>query len=140
MLPRRIKTSGLQAGAKITGIPPYSFINHQDHNTYKDITHLKAQFGRYLHFSHRVPLMKQQTYNIELPLARALMRMQMSNKRNVVLYLDKELVSKSREWGFNLSKTFENYLKQLLTQLSRVNPVNNSGSADKTLFGGPDRT
>jgi post-segregation antitoxin (ccd killing protein) len=37
--------------------------------------------------------------------------MQMGTKGNVVLYLDKELVSKSKEIGFNLSKTFENYLK-----------------------------
>jgi hypothetical protein len=39
---------------------------------------------------------KHQTYNKELPLAIARMRMQMSNKRNVVLYLDKDLVEKSR--------------------------------------------
>jgi post-segregation antitoxin (ccd killing protein) len=34
--------------------------------------------------------------------------MQMSNKHNLVLYIDKELVEKSKELGFNLSKTFEN--------------------------------
>ena len=34
--------------------------------------------------------------------------MQMTTKGNVVLYLDKELVEKSKELGFNLSKTFEN--------------------------------
>jgi hypothetical protein len=28
------------------------------------------------------------------------------NKENIVLYLDKELVEKSKELGFNLSKTF----------------------------------
>jgi post-segregation antitoxin (ccd killing protein) len=39
----------------------------------------------------------------------------MSNKRNVVLYLDKELVEKSKALGFNLSKTFENHLKHLIT-------------------------
>jgi hypothetical protein len=44
----------------------------------------------------------------------------MNNKRNVVLYLDKELIEKTRELGFNLSKTFENHLKQLLTQFSTV--------------------
>jgi hypothetical protein len=54
--------------------------------------------------------------------------MQMSNKRNVVLYLDKELVEKSRELGFNLSKTFENHLRQLLMQFSSVNLVNNCGN------------
>jgi hypothetical protein len=43
------------------------------------------------------------------------MRMQMPTKGNVVLYLDKELVQKSKELGFNLSKTFENHLKQLIT-------------------------
>jgi hypothetical protein len=53
--------------------------------------------------------------------------MQMSNKRNVVLYLDKELVKKTRELGLNLSKTFENHLKQLLTQFSNVNSPNNGG-------------
>jgi len=37
-------------------------------------------------------------------------QMQMTNKGNVVLYLDKELVEKSKELGFNLSKTFENHL------------------------------
>jgi post-segregation antitoxin (ccd killing protein) len=51
----------------------------------------------------------------------------MKQKRNVVLYLDKELVEKARELGFNLSKTFENHLKQLLTQFSNINSVNNSG-------------
>jgi len=30
----------------------------------------------------------------------------MSNKRNVVLYLDKDLVEKTRELGFNLSYIF----------------------------------
>jgi len=30
-------------------------------------------------------------------------------KRNVVLYLDRELVEKSKELGVNLSKTFENH-------------------------------
>ncbi len=48
-------------------------------------------------------------------------------KRNVVLYLDKELVEKTKELGFNLSKTFENHLKHLLTQFSNVNSVNNCG-------------
>jgi hypothetical protein len=42
----------------------------------------------------------------------------MSNKNNLVLYLDKEIVAKSRALGFNLSRTFENHLKQLITQLS----------------------
>jgi Post-segregation antitoxin CcdA len=40
--------------------------------------------------------------------------MQMPTEGNVVLYLDKELVEKSKELGFNLSKTFENNLKHLI--------------------------
>jgi hypothetical protein len=66
--------------------------------------------------------------------------MQMSNKRNVVLYLDKELIEKSRELGFNLSKTFENHLKQLITQFSTVNQVNNceSNEIHSDWWAGPD--
>ncbi len=48
----------------------------------------------------------------------------MTQKGNVVLYVDKELVAKSHNLGINLSKTFENYLKQLLTQFSQVNSLN----------------
>ena len=44
----------------------------------------------------------------------ARVQMQMGNKGNVVLYLDKELVEKSKELGLNLSKTFENHLKHLI--------------------------
>ena len=40
----------------------------------------------------------------------------MPNKVNVVLYVDRDLVEKSKELGFNLSKTFENHLKHLITQ------------------------
>jgi post-segregation antitoxin (ccd killing protein) len=50
----------------------------------------------------------------------------MSKKRNVVLYLDKELVTKSKELGFNLSKTFENHLKQLVNHVDYVYKQNNS--------------
>ena len=42
----------------------------------------------------------------------------MTTKRNVVLYLDEEIVEKSRALGFNLSRTFENHLKQLINHLS----------------------
>ena len=49
----------------------------------------------------------------------------MPNKRNVVLYLDDELVEKSRELGFNLSRTFENHLKQLIMQLSSQQSTQN---------------
>jgi hypothetical protein len=31
----------------------------------------------------------------------------MGTKRNLVLYLDKDLVDKSKSFGFNLGKTFE---------------------------------
>jgi hypothetical protein len=50
----------------------------------------------------------------------------MTTKGNVVLYLDKELVEKSKELGFNLSKTFENHLKQLLNGNSPLSIQNNS--------------
>jgi hypothetical protein len=49
----------------------------------------------------------------------------MPNKHNLVLYVDQELVEKSRELGVNLSKTFENHLKHLLMQFSQVNSSNN---------------
>jgi hypothetical protein len=53
----------------------------------------------------------------------------MTQRGNVVLYLDKEFVLKSKELGFNLSKTFENHLKHLMTQFSTSNSVNNFESA-----------
>ena len=64
----------------------------------------------------------------------------MTQKRNVVLYLDKELVEKSHERGFNLSKTFENHLKQLLTQFQPVSTRNNFNSTYKnsSWWAGPD--
>jgi post-segregation antitoxin (ccd killing protein) len=55
----------------------------------------------------------------------------MVTKGNVVLYLDKELVAKSKSLGFNLSKTLENHLKQLMTQFSTRNSVNNVDSSSK---------
>jgi integrase len=55
----------------------------------------------------------------------------MRTKRNVVLYLDKELIEKSKALGFNLSKTFENHLKHLITQFSQSNSLNNSDSTSK---------
>ena len=58
--------------------------------------------------------------------------MQMANKGNVLLYLDKDLVEKSKELGFNLSNTFENYLKYLMTQLPTGNTVNNFNSVNKS--------
>ena len=58
----------------------------------------------------------------------------MGAKGNVVLYLDKELVEKSKELGFNLSKTFENHLKQLITQFSSAISLNNVDSMGKSLL------
>jgi hypothetical protein len=63
---------------------------------------------------------------------------QLSNKHNLVLYIDKELVEKTRKLGFNLSKTFENHLKHLLTQFSQVNPSNNIENNGNSGVGGPD--
>src|SRR4030067_3529097 len=57
----------------------------------------------------------------------------MAQKGNVVLYLDKELVEKSKELGFNLSKTFENHLKHILTQFSTSYQVNNVNSNNNEL-------
>jgi integrase len=64
----------------------------------------------------------------------------MSNKHNLVLYVDEELVRKSREFGFNLSKTFENHLKHLLTEFSQCNQLNNPESAENEClwWAGPD--
>ncbi len=58
----------------------------------------------------------------------------MTNKKNVVLYLDTELVEKTRELGFNLSKTCENHLKQLITNFQVVSSLN---SCEKCGFGSP---
>jgi hypothetical protein len=57
----------------------------------------------------------------------------MGAKGNVVLYLDKDLVEKSKALGFNLSKTFENHLKHLTTQFSQCNTLNNFYSADENV-------
>jgi hypothetical protein len=58
----------------------------------------------------------------------------MSNKRNLVLYMDDELVTKSKELGFNLSKTFENHLKMLINNFSAIYSQNNRSSE---IFGSP---
>ena len=52
----------------------------------------------------------------------------MSQKRNVVLHLDAELVEQARELGFNLSKIVENHLKQLINSFSNVNSLNKGNS------------
>lgn len=49
----------------------------------------------------------------------------MRNKHNLVLYIEKDLVEKSKEMGFNLSKTFENHLKHLVNCYSPVSMKNN---------------
>jgi len=58
----------------------------------------------------------------------------MTHKRNVVLYLGAELVKKTRELGFNLSKTCENHLKHVITRFQNVNPANTRDS----WWAGPD--
>ena len=60
--------------------------------------------------------------------------MQMTIKRNAVLYMDDELVTKSKELGFNLSKTFENHLKQLINNFPTIYSQNNNNSE---IFGSP---
>jgi len=58
----------------------------------------------------------------------------MSNKGNVVLYLDRELVETSKELGFNLSKTFENHLKPLITELSTPQNMQNHYPTENKIF------
>ena len=50
----------------------------------------------------------------------------MPNKGNVVLYLDKELVEQSHRLGFNLSRMFENHLKQVINQFSNNQNTQNN--------------
>jgi hypothetical protein len=50
------------------------------------------------------------------------------HKKNVVLYLDGELVEKTRELGFNLSKTVENHLKHLINQFKNTYSSNTCGN------------
>ena len=58
----------------------------------------------------------------------------------MLYYIWKELVEKSRDLGFNLSKTFENHLKDLINRFSTVNSMNNLNSTDKNIdwWAGPD--
>jgi hypothetical protein len=58
----------------------------------------------------------------------------LSQKKSVVLYLDAELVKESGELGFNLSRTFENPLKRLATQVDDLNAERNSHGS----WAGPD--
>jgi len=50
----------------------------------------------------------------------------MGQKGNVVLYLDKELVEQSKSLGFNLSRMFENHLKQVINKLSNEQSIQNN--------------
>ena len=81
-----------------------------------------------------------QTYNTELALASARVQPQISNKHNLVLCIDHEFVETSRNLGFNLSETFENHLKQLVTRFSQVNQLNNreSNATHDNWWAGPD--
>jgi len=54
-----------------------------------------------------------------------------SNKGNLILYLDKEIIQTSKDLGFNLSKIFENHLKQLITQFSTIKKENRLNSKNK---------
>ena len=58
----------------------------------------------------------------------------MPRKRNVVLYLDAEIVKKTRELGFNLSKTCENHLKQLINSFQSIY---SSNMCEKCVVGSP---
>jgi hypothetical protein len=54
----------------------------------------------------------------------------MPNKRNLVLYVDSELVKKTREYGFNLSKIFENHMKTLIKLLENCYSGKNGGNTN----------
>ena len=62
------------------------------------------------------------------------------NKKKRRMYIDDELVEKSRALGFNLSRTFDNHLKQLISQLSNNQSSHNSlPSKNEALWwAGPD--
>ena len=64
----------------------------------------------------------------------------MGEKHNLVLYIDRELVEKTRNPGVNLSKTFENHLKHFLNCFSSVNQVDNCESPcnKSSWWAGPD--
>jgi hypothetical protein len=59
----------------------------------------------------------------------------MVQKKNVVLYLDSELVRTTRELGFNLSKTCENHLKHLI---NRLGSVNTTKTGENCMVGSPE--
>jgi len=57
----------------------------------------------------------------------------MGNKGNLVLYIDKDLVAKSKSLGFNLSETFENHLRIVILKKGSV-------AGDITTVHGSNRT
>ena len=68
------------------------------------------------------------------PSASARVQVELSNKSNLVLYLDEDIIKKSKALGFNLSRTFENHLKQLITQFSCIkteNAVDSKGEINR---------
>jgi len=75
----------------------------------------------------------------ELPLAIARVRMQCQTSI-MSCYISTRNWLKSRELGFNLSKTFENTLKHLINTCSNVNPLNNSENSgiQGCWWAGPD--
>ncbi len=77
-----------------------------------------------------------QSYNIEpvIPSCARGCECKMTHKRNVVLYLDDEIVKKTRELGFNLSKTCENHLKQLINSFQSIY---SSNMCEKCVVGSP---
>jgi len=58
----------------------------------------------------------------------------MPQKKNVVLYLDAEIVKKARELGFNLSKACKNHLKQLINSFQSIY---SSNMCEKCVVGSP---
>ena len=49
--------------------------------------------------------------------------------------MDDELITKSKELGFNLSKTFENYLKHLINNFQ---PIYSQNISNSEIFGSPE--
>ena len=74
------------------------------------------------------------TENLLLPSHTLGCEYKMTHKRNVVLYLDADLVAKTKELGFNLSKTVENHLKHLVNCFPYIILEDNSVDC---VFGSP---
>ncbi len=49
----------------------------------------------------------------------------MGKKRNVLLYMDEEIVEKAKKIGLNISQYCENCLKQAIERLEGLNPPKN---------------